>query len=361
MTTVTTPRSPAQQDATGRWCLGTRLVITGTSLWAAFLLAHVLLSGRWWPWALVELAPPLVLIVVPALLLAVTPLAARRTRWPVAVTLSVTLVLGIPWSGLSLASFTAPPAAAGLKIFSWNADYWSQADDPETFFDFLRSQRADIYLLQEYLHYTNGPIKIDDLARIRAAFPGYHVAAASELVTISRLPISAAHPIAAANGSAPPPGSVWDDYYTTKALRTDISVGDRLVSFYNVHLAVQVNPDMSPLSGDFYQFVREQYHRRVAHLNQLRENLSANENQVVVAGDFNSTPWMREIRQFCGDLTCHDPAGSGLYPVSWNAQDRLRLWRLDWVLSRGDMTVSGYRFVEGRGMSDHVAQVFTLS
>lgn len=360
------PEGAAPRPARARWCLGTRLLVAATLLWAVFLALHAALSGRWWFWLLVELAPPVLLVVVPLLLLAVTPLAARRVRLPLALVQAGALAFGLPASGLALTA-SAGGGAPDLTVFAWNTDYWHQADDPEEFYAYLRAQRADVYLLQEYLNFTDRPIRIDELDRIRAAFPGYHVAAASELITISRLPIAAWRPIDAsprlstAEGVAPPAGTDWRDYYTTKALRTDLRIGDRLVSLYNVHLAVQIELQESPLSGDFYRFVRGQFHRRAAQLATLHADLAANPNPVLVAGDFNATSWMRELRTFCDTLRCHDPVTPSWLPASWPAQGLPRLWRLDWVFSRGAVTVADYRFLPGTGMSDHLPQRVALS
>lgn len=358
--------APGHRPGRARWCLGTRLLVAATLTWAVFLALHAVLSGRWWLWLVVELAPPILLVVVPSLLLAVTPLAARRVRLPLALTQAAMLAVGLAAAGLTLPA----PAAGGvpdLKVFAWNTDYWHQDDDPERFYAYLRAQRADVYLLQEYLNFTDRPIRIDELDRIRAEFPGYHVAVASELITISRVPIVAWRPIdasprlPAAEGVAPPAGTDWRDYYTTKALRTDLRVGERLVSLYNVHLAVQIDLGKSPLSSDFYRFVHGQFHRRAAQLETLHADLAANPNPVLVAGDFNATSWMRELRTFCDTLRCHDPVRPSWLPASWPARGLPRLWRLDWIFSRGDVTVADYRFLPGGDMSDHLPQRVWLS
>ncbi|WP_405147527.1 endonuclease/exonuclease/phosphatase family protein [Sphaerisporangium sp. NBC_01403] len=366
MTTVAEQPTSQRAVPPARWCLGTRLLVTATLAWAALLLVHALVSGRWWLWLVVELAPPVVVLVVPVVLLALTPLAARPVRLPLAVVLAATLVLGVPLSGLSL------PAAAGaapgaVKVFSWNTGYWHQGEDPAAFYSYLRAQHADVYLLQEYLYFSDDPIRIDDLPRIRREFPGYHVAAASELVTISRLPIAASRPVDAsalmspADGSAPPAGTGWRDYYTTKALRTDIRVGGDLVSFYNVHLAVQVDIRLSPFSPAFYRVIHDQYHRREAELRTLSADLSANGNPAVIAGDFNSTSLMADVRRLCERSRCHDPSGPSPLPLSWPTEGMPRLWRLDWVLSQGGLDVTGYHFTPSKGMSDHLAQSLSVS
>ena len=334
-------------------------------------MLHLLLSGRWWFWLLVEAVPPLALLVVPLVLLAAVPLAARPVRRPMLVLLTATLLVGAPMAGVSpriLLPDASPPSDA-VTVFSWNPEYWHQDDDPDHFYAYLRAQRADVYLLQEYLYYTDRPVRIAELDRLRAEFPDYHIAVASELVTLSRLPVVASRPIDAsrwlspANGSTPPAGTDWPEYWTTKALRTDIQVGTTVVSFYNVHLAVQVEIDRNPLRADFYDFVRRQFHRRDAHVRALRADLADNPNPVLLSGDLNATSAMRELRRLGAGLRRHDPTSGSPVPTSWPTRGvpLPRLWRLDWTFTRGEVTVHRYRFVDEEGLSDHRPQRLSIS
>ncbi|MDG4784838.1 endonuclease/exonuclease/phosphatase family protein [Micromonospora sp. WMMD1102] len=355
----------------GRWCLGTRLLVGGGLGWAVLLLLHALLSGRWWFWLLVETVPPILLLVVPLVLLGAVPLAARPVRAPMLVLLVATLLFGAPRSGLTPAAPLPDPATPpdAVRVFSWNPEYWDQDDDPDRFYAYLRAQRADVYLLQEYLHYTDRPVRIDALDRLRAEFPGYQVVVGSELVTLSRLPVLASRTVdasgwlSAADGSTPPPGTDWPEYWTSKTLRTDVRVGAAVVSFYNVHLAVQVEIDRSPLRADFYEFVRSQFNRRDAHLRALHADLAANPHRVLLSGDLNSTSLMRDLRRIGAGLRRHDPTAGSPLPASWPTRGvpLPRLWRLDWTFSRGALTVHEYRLTGDDGLSDHSAQQLAIS
>ncbi|MER5650279.1 endonuclease/exonuclease/phosphatase family protein [Streptosporangium sp. NPDC002524] len=338
-----------------RWCLGTRLLVAGTAAWAVFVAAHVLLTGRWWFWLVVESMPPVTLVVVPLLLLAVTPLA-RPVRRRLSVVLLALLLLGAQLAGVSplgLAQGDGPPGGA-LKVFSWSTDVWEMSDDPVRFYDYLRAQRADVYLLQEYLHWGDGPLRVDDLARVRAAFPGYHIATEGELITISRLPIVATYP-----RRTSPTGTDW--YWRgNKALRVDVRSGTRVLSLYNVHLPVPIRTERSPLTAGFYEFVRDQYQRRRGEFAALRADLARNPNPAVVAGDFNSA-WMNLIPPGEG-LRRLDPEGSALpltWPTSAFAIPLPRLWRLDWVFTTEEVRVPRYRLVPS--ISDHLAQELYVS
>lgn len=168
-----------------RWCLGTRLLLAATAAWVGFLTLHVVVTGRWWLWLAVEALPPVVLVLVPVALLALSPLA-RPVRRPLVGTLVLALVAGVHLSGVNLRPSAIGPEPGAVRVFSFNTDIWNHDDDPSAFFDYLRAQRADIYLLQEYLSWNDGPVRIDDTARLRAAFPGYDIVVEGELVTLSR-------------------------------------------------------------------------------------------------------------------------------------------------------------------------------
>ncbi|MFI9815584.1 endonuclease/exonuclease/phosphatase family protein [Saccharothrix variisporea] len=335
-----------------RWCLGTRLVVAATAVWAVFLVLHVLLAGRWWPWLALEATPPIALVVVPVLLLGVGWFA-RPVRRRLAAVLAVLLLVGAylagylpPWSESTNARGTE------VKVFAWSTDYWQMSDDKDAFYAFLRAQDADVYLLQEYLYWAGDdhPIRIDDTARLRAEFPGYELSVDGELLTLSRLPVLATH-------HRPDPGTDTGWYWQgTKSQRTDLRVADRTISFYNVHLPVPFRIGDHPLSARFYRFLRDQGTWRLRELDELRADLAANPNPVVVAGDFNS-PWM-ELTGLGGGTTAHHPDGGPSSTPSWPVSDYPfpRLWRLDWLYTSGDLAVPGYRFGGGEAFSDHAAQ-----
>lgn len=336
-----------------RWCTGTRLLVGATALWAVLLVLHVLLAGRWWFWLVVEAVPPLVLVVVPLLLLAATPFARPVRRWLSAVLVVLLLAgaylvgLGPGWPGEG--DGTARDTT--VKVFAWSTDYWQMSDDKEDFYAFLRRQDADVYLLQEYLYWEGDqPVRIDDSNRLRRELPGYRLSVEGELLTLSRLPVVAEHHRAVANT-----GTDW--YWKgAKTQRTDIRVGERTVSFYNVHLPVPFRVGDNPLSGRFRGFLRNQYDRRDQELRALRSDLEDNPHPAVVSGDFNS-PWMGRVTPLGAGTRGHNP-GSPLFAFSWPVSDYPlpRLWRLDWLFTTGDLTVPGYRFHGGEAFSDHVAQ-----
>jgi endonuclease/exonuclease/phosphatase family metal-dependent hydrolase len=351
---------PREIAVTTRWCTGTRLLVAVTAAWTIFLASHILFAGRWWPWFIAEATPPLAAVGVPLLLLVLAPLA-RPVRRGLSMILVLLLVVGTHLAGYGwTGTATGSPRGTTVKVFAWSTDYWQMSDDKDAFYAFLRRQDADVYLLQEYLYRHEGieppnqVIRIDDSARLRAEFPGYQLSVDGELLTLSRLPIVATH-----HQRLPRTGTDWF-WKGTKAQRTDVRVGGRTVSFYNVHLPVPFRISGSPLSGRFYRLLAWQSTWRVTELRRLRTDLAGNPHPAVLAGDFNS-PWM-ELSSPGAGARAHGLPGSFAPPRTWPVSDYPlpRLWRLDWLYTTGDLAVPGYHLAGGEAFSDHAAQRFRV-
>ncbi|AXG77061.1 endonuclease/exonuclease/phosphatase family protein [Streptomyces paludis] len=371
------PRPPAAGEAAGRTAgraagRMTRTLAVAVALWTVFLVAFLLLTGEHWWWRPVELLPPLTFLVVPLLLLALTP-AARGARGRLSVAALCALLLGLPLAGLNahalpgLGGTTAAPPGAP-RVFSWNTEYWDDSDDPEEFYAYLKAQRADVYLLQEHVSWDlarHRPVRVDHVAELRARFPGFHVVAVGEVLTMSRYPIEEwraldSWPYLSDPGIGKPPDGGFPEYYRYKVLRTDLRVDGRVMTFYNIHVPVQLDVSMDPFSARFPEFMRAQEVRRQAHYRALERDLAENRLPVVVAGDMNGTSAMGEVRRLGGRLKDALPASGLLYPGTWPASGPA-LWRLDWAFTSESVTVHEYRTVDSRGMSDHRAQALVLS
>lgn len=354
-------------------------MLCAATAWLVFVVLHRVLSGRVWWWQVPELVPPLALAAVPVVLLAAALTAARRARRAAAAVALVSLTLGGGASGLNLASLwhravPAPPDA--ITVFSWNTWYWDQPvsrsmppptgtppPDVAAFYRYLRAQDADVLLLQEYVHFgaDSRPIRVNDLDRLRREFPGFHIATASELVTLSRFPIVLQRGLdlrpESMRETPVPPGSDWPGFYTVKTLRTDLRVGSRTVSFYNSHINSPVDPSAGGL--DLLSLNRTQHEARKANLRALAADIQANPLPAVLAGDFNASPAMGILRLVSERMADAAPALRSLYPATWD--DRWPWWRIDWAYTTPEIAVHEYRLVRSGDLSDHSGQQLVLS
>ncbi|MET7424831.1 endonuclease/exonuclease/phosphatase family protein [Dactylosporangium sp. NPDC005555] len=341
------------------WCRATRILVAATGAWLTFVCLQQLLTGRWWLWLLPDLLPPLTFLLVPVLLIAALPaalLSGRRvpvtaTRLVLAGTVAAG-ALGWPYNGIDVHSGPAG-TGPGLRVFAWNTAYWGQDVPRDRFYAFLRSQHADVYLLQEYLHWDetaglDGARQVDDEPALRAAFPGYAIAARGELLTLSRLPIVASPPVGPDRDLADRAAGFDQVFAAAKVLRTDLDAGGHTISAYNVHLPVHI--DLA-VSRRFFALIRERDEGRRRQLAGLRADLAANHRPAIIAGDFNTSPAMGDLAALRETL---DAAGTAVYPGSWPAG--LPLWRIDWTFTTAGLVADDYRLVDSDGLSDHRAQ-----
>ncbi len=348
------------------WFPAPRALVGVTGLWAVFLLLDRLANGRWWFWLIPGLAPPLLFLAVPVTLLAlawtVPAPASRSRRWLVPAVVLL-LLAGLPRTGLNWSALVPGPAAAHtgptLSVFSWNTEYWDTTDDPDAFYRYLRARDADVYLLQEYLAWIRGThTEIDELDRIRREFPGYQVVVTGELVTLSRFPVLATPTVGPAVAADAP----WAETFTRrKVLRTDLDVHGRAVSFYNVHIPVQVDTRASVFGGAFYRVVREADAARREQFAALTRDATTNPRPLLIAGDFNTSPAMGDLDPLRARLHDARSASGELYPGSWGGLLGTDWWRLDWAFTNDGAAVDHYAFVDDRGMSDHRGQDLRIS
>jgi hypothetical protein len=350
------------------------LVVTTSLAWLLFVILHRLLSGRTWPWALLDLVPPLVFVAVPAALLAVAPLA-RPVRWRIMAVQVISGLLGAGLSGINLATvwYTPPPAPPGaITLVSWNTEFWdqnwssSERKDAADLYRYLRELDADVYQLHEYLHIDDHrPIRIDMLPQLRREFPAHHIAVAGELITLSRFPIVQRRGLDLRpwlpdeQKVVPPALADFPDYYITKMLRTDVLVNGTTISFYNGHVH-QPSTRLSLYRGDTRRANRHQENLRRASFRALQADINSNHHPVIVGADLNSSSAMGTRRLLPDRLVDHTRALSSIYPTTWKAGG-IGLWRIDWLLTTPDVAVHRYDLLGPDGLSDHRAQRAILS
>src|SRR5262249_16646884 len=117
----------------------------------------------------------------------------------------------------------------------------------------------------------------------------------------------------------PPAQRDHPEFYTTHALRTDLLVEGRVVSFYNVHLD-QPPSHYTMYKGSTRASARFNDAKRHASYEAIRAEVEANHNPIVFGGDLNTSPAMGIRRLLPGNLVDHTNALSSLYPFSWKAR-----------------------------------------
>ncbi|MFB9837282.1 endonuclease/exonuclease/phosphatase family protein [Actinoallomurus acaciae] len=340
-TVETTPAPAAPRPHRPAW--PARVVLVLASVWTLFVLLNLLLSGRWWPWLVFSLVPPLAYPIGCLTLLAGGLVRRLRTRASAAVSLAG-LVLALPQAGLLPQALwhRAPHTGERVRVVAWNTEYWHQGEDPGAFYSRLRGLGADVYLLSEYLGDDGGRVvAIDDRAALDRAFPGYHIVIKGQLVTVSRLPVVGV------------PSTTDQDL-----LRVDLATprGVRF-STYNVHVPAQLDPTASPLSGRFWATLRQRARDRAHTYRAVRGSAGADTSPGVIAGDLNTTASMGDLRKAAGLGADAALAGGSAVPLSWNAHHPIRLWRLDWMFTRDGLSARHYRLLDPWGTSDHRVQL----
>ena len=330
-------------------------VLLGIALaWLLFVVLHRLLSGRFWLWLMPDLVPPVSYLVIPVLLLVVAVPAGQL--WSAGAALAA-LAIGSGHSGLNRGALdrAEEPPAGAVRVLSWNTQYWDQADTAKSLWEFLKRKDADIYVLQEHLHGSHWqPRPAPDLPRLRAEFPGYHVAVAGELLTLSRFPIAGTAALGPAGGAE------WRQVYdSTKVLRTDLRLDTGVLSVYNVHIPAQYLGEDNPLTRRFYTGLRDRNSQRRAQFRKLHADLAANPNPRLVTGDFNSTGAMGDLRWLFKHLASANRAARRFWLSSWPARGPA-LWQLDWTFTHG-VRVYSYELLDPQGISDHRTQELLIS
>lgn len=358
--------SDRQETEVGRrrWRRSARFLVGASLAWLVFVVVLVTLAERLWPLQMLELAPPVIFLAVPLLLLSGIPLlrllrrrVPRSAKLWIVLTLVASIAVSAGRTDINIQALSAKPAVptGAVRVVAWNTEYWDQFDEGglDRLYSFLHGQQADIYMLSEHVAFSGRYIRypLDDRTRLQQAFPNFHMASVGELLTMSKYPIVSSRPVGTTRG-IPRERSGWTEFWSEKALRTDLLVNGRILSVYNLHVPVQVRADMTPIIGPFWSWLKEALPWRQDQYRALERDIRANPNPVLVAGDFNASPASMGFNWRGQGL--HDAMGAGgpLYPVSWPEKSSTfsfpRLWRLDWTFVSPGVRVYRYAFHSSR-------------
>jgi endonuclease/exonuclease/phosphatase (EEP) superfamily protein YafD len=206
---------------------------------------------------------------------------------------------GVAWTTAMMAPFFQPSQTTDargerLRLITFNV--WYRNDSLERVLEFLSRSDADVLILQEL-----DLARIDWIAQRLSAYPFFAMAGTNRhgVAMFSRWPLQA---------SPAPLG-------TARILRGTLQWRGVPLTVFGAHLSW-------PLS-------RHSVDARTRELQWLADAVAFERTPVLVAGDFNLTPWSRHYERFVARSALADcAAGHGLLPT-WPAQFALARIRID--------------------------------
>ena len=335
----------------GAYCAGLALVLG---------LRLVMQASWWW----VALLDNFVLYLFGPLLL-VLPLAGLlRQRWLGGAALALS-VIGLVWLG-GAARLDRPPippahASKPLKVVVYNLRDDGRDIAPDV--DWLLGSAADVIFISE-VRVAGADAR---LARLKQAYP-YEVRQEFDQRIFARYALQAGEMEWL---EAPALGRI--------VIKTGLEFEGRRLSLYSVHTSVPEGEaahfDVNrfpfrylPLRNYFgHVLLHYDETRRNAQLEQLLKIVRADPNPVIVAGDFNLSPYSAEYTQMAAELQdTHAAAGSGLghtWPsnvVIGAPQWLPALLRIDYIWHSAEFVTLSHR-VAGPLGSDHLPLMAVLA
>jgi len=298
---------------------------------AGLILATVfaLLARTWWVFDLFSHFR--LQYVIAALVLCAVALASRA--WPAAVVLLVVaFVHGWTIRDLWLAE-TAPKDAAGMPLRLASANVLRSNPTPRAVVDWLRAADADLVLLVE-AHTEGWP---DALGAIGDLYPyrapeGWRDGA--PVILFSR------HPIIEERTIRPPMGR-------RPYLMAEVVADGHPVTVAGVHPA-------SPSPAD-----ATDSRRRNLELDHIAQNLQGADRPVLVAGDFNTTPWSPHFRDLLDAADLRLAAAGHGHVATWPKSVWPARIPIDHVLVKGPVAVVDFARGPSIG-SDHFPVIADL-
>lgn len=310
-----------------------------------FALVFVIQStfaGNFWIWNITSIVPPIFFTLL--YLLWVFYAITKKTVWHFAFVL-LFIPLAIYNSDINLRVFVDQPSqdSETFSVFNWNTQFW-ETDRKEDLYKFLLAKNADVYHLQEHILRKDGEFfELDDLEEIEQVFKGYSVIKKTEFLTITRLPIVRSF-------------ENEDSYY----LRVDVQVGKNELSLYNVHMPVQVNPELWSNPSLFLSDLQRRFYLREEQYAKLIDDIKENVNEFYISGDFNTTRSMGKIHEVLNLGKDTVQASNNFFNATWTAGSGIRLWRIDYSIAHKGLKILNYTEVNPYPFSDHWAQLVTV-
>lgn len=315
---------------TGRLEAVLRLFLALAAAALLVVTAFVLLGRVWWVFDLfthfrVQYFVAAAVLAVVALLVRSYPFAAVFA----ALALSHGLVIKNLWFGDG-----APEAGqSGMPLRVITANVLDSNRKPEKVADFVRHAEGDVVIVIDAERDHWRPV----LAEISLLYP-YRIperwSEGGPIILFSRFPVSGYETIQPPRGERP-------------YLAADLSVDERIVTILGVHPAAPALTD--PATS----------WQRNHSLNHIGRTIEDRMRPLIVAGDFNTTPWSPHFRDLLAVSGLRNAAeGHGLI-ATWPRQFWLARVPIDHVLVRGPVAVEDVRRGPSIG-SDHFPVIADL-
>ena len=285
------------------------LAAAGLVLATAFALA-----ARLW-WAFDLFSHFRLQYLVAALILLVAGLALRN--YPAATLLAVVaLVHGWAIKDLWLGG-TASAAPGGMPLWVMSANVWAANPTPDAVLQLVRAEDPDLVVLVDAKRRRWRPV----LAELGALYPHHAPSswrAGAPVILFSR------HPVVAAEVVQPPGGR-------RPYLMAELTVGGQPL------VVVAVHPSSpSPTEPGHSR-------RRNRELDHIAAVVSDTDRPVIVAGDFNTTPWSPHFRDLVAAGGLRNAARGHGYVATWPTWFWPALIPIDHVLLKGRLAVTAVR------------------
>ena len=211
------------------------------------------------------------------------------------------------------------------KVFSWNTARWD-ASRQQDFFRIMKENESDFYLLQEVQYRKNRWVYYDVLQE----FKGYFAAHFGEYMLLSRFPLK-----------CNPPSELCGYLYCV----ADTPNGS--VGLFSVHLKRPFHVT------DFRSF--EDFKVRKWQFDEMMTAVHGSSDNVIIAGDFNSTANYPFIRTLSHQFEKNNPRGRFVFPHTFPADNPQ--FRIDYQFVSSEYTFCGYKELEYPELSDHIGIV----
>jgi hypothetical protein len=345
-------------------------------LWSIFILFHILLKGKIFIWNFFGNIPTVFFVIIPLIFLMSEFLWKKKKLFYILLAV-FSLILGSTQLDINISRLKSTEIPSGaykeIKVFTMNTYCWgqrSQHREKDYFYTYLKKQKADIYILQEYVNYTidwSNPavdksstdvdksrlcrictlvpgfhlqyLVIDDLKRLKEEFPGYYIKINQQFVIISRFPIN----------------DMYD--YSEQYAYYDVDIYGKVVRFFNIHFVLHVIP-VSPLKPVFYRALKRRFISRQLAFRKIKNDMKNTTTDYILLGDFNSTKTLGFINYLQKDHIDAVRYTNVLFPRTFEYWG-LRLWRFDYTFVRKtnkDMKIKSYTLIDHEGLSDHLSQ-----